>query len=28
LAGRFPAVLTTPHKASEFVGHLVATAEA
>ena len=28
LADRFPAVLTTPHKASEFVGHLVATAEA
>jgi SAM-dependent methyltransferase len=28
LAERFPTVLTSPHKASEFVGHLVATAEA
>jgi protein arginine N-methyltransferase 1 len=28
LAERFPAVLTSAHKASEFVGHLVATAEA
>jgi SAM-dependent methyltransferase len=28
LAARFPSVLSTPHKASEFVGHLVATAEA
>jgi hypothetical protein len=28
LAEEFPAVLTTAHKASEFVGHLVATAEA
>jgi ribosomal protein L11 methyltransferase PrmA len=28
LANRFPAVLTSPHKASEFVGHLVTTAEA
>jgi hypothetical protein len=28
LVERFPAVLTSPHKATEFVGHLVATAEA
>ena len=28
LAERFPATLSTAHKASEFVGHLVATAEA
>jgi SAM-dependent methyltransferase len=28
LAERFPAVLSSQHKASEFVGHLVATAEA
>jgi SAM-dependent methyltransferase len=28
LAERFPTVLTSTHKASEFVGHLVATAEA
>jgi SAM-dependent methyltransferase len=28
LAERFPTVLTSPHKATEFVGHLVTTAEA
>lgn len=28
LREQFPELLTTPHKASEFVGHLVATAEA
>jgi hypothetical protein len=28
LSDRFPAVLASAHKASEFVGHLVATAEA
>jgi hypothetical protein len=28
LAVRFPAVLSSAHKATEFVGHLVATAEA
>src|SRR4029077_18143173 len=28
LGQRFPEVLTSAHKASEFVGHLVATAEA
>jgi hypothetical protein len=28
LGAKFPTVLTSAHKASEFVGHLVATAEA